>query len=93
MILLNNFSSETTWQISTKFHVKSNVETGWRVCSNGHTPSTVMPIFSKKSNNKNTFSSSKARTAQIMIFSVIAVTILKKMLPNLCISAMAMLLK
>ena len=34
MILLNNFSSGTTWPIFTKFHVDPNVEMGLRVCSN-----------------------------------------------------------
>ena len=42
MILLNTFSSEISWPISTKFHIDPTVETGLRVCSNGHTPLTVM---------------------------------------------------
>ena len=48
MILLNNFSSETTWPIFTKFHVDPIVETGLRVWLNGHAPLTVMPIYGKK---------------------------------------------
>ena len=40
-------SSEICWPISTKFHVSPIVETGLRVCSNGHTPLTVMPIYGK----------------------------------------------
>ena len=47
MILFNTVSSEISWPISTKFHVSPNVETGLRVCSNGHTPLTVMPIYGK----------------------------------------------
>ena len=47
MILLNTFSSEISWPISTKFHVDPTVETGLRVCSNSHTPLTVMPIYGK----------------------------------------------
>ena len=44
MRLLNNFSSETTSLISTKFHVDLIVETGLRVCSNGHALSAIIPI-------------------------------------------------
>ena len=51
ILLLNNFSSETIWPIFTKFHVDPNVETGLKVCSNGHAPLTVMPIYGKKNNN------------------------------------------
>ena len=47
MILLNTFSSEISWPISTKFHVDPTVETGLRVCSNGHAPLTVMSICGK----------------------------------------------
>ena len=45
MILLNTFSSEIIWPFSTKFHVDLTVETGLRVCSNGHAPLIVMPIY------------------------------------------------
>ena len=48
MILLNNFSSETTWPVFTKFHVDPTVETGLKVCSNGYTPLTVWSIYGKK---------------------------------------------
>ena len=41
MTLLHNFSSETTWPVFTKFHVKPIVETGFKVCSNDHAPLTV----------------------------------------------------
>ena len=34
-ILLNYFSPETTWPISTKFYVDPTVETELRLCSNG----------------------------------------------------------
>ena len=47
-ILLNNFSSETTCPVSTKFHAEPTVETGLRVCSNGQAPLTVMPIYGKQ---------------------------------------------
>ena len=33
MILFNNFSSETSWPISTKVHVDPTVELGLKVCS------------------------------------------------------------
>ena len=46
-MVLNTFSSEISWPISIKFHVDPSVEAGFRVCSNGHAPLTVMPIYSK----------------------------------------------
>ena len=54
MILLK-ISSEISWPISTKFHVYPTVEMGVRVCSNGHSPLTVMPIYGKKMIIKNAF--------------------------------------
>ena len=42
-VLLNNYSSETTRPISTKCHFDPTFEMGLRVCSNGHSPLTVMP--------------------------------------------------
>ena len=47
MILLNTFSSEISWPISTKFHVDPSAGTRLRVCSNVLTPLTVMPIYGK----------------------------------------------
>ena len=47
MILLNTFSSEISWPISTKFHVDPTVERGLKVCSNGHAPLILMPIYGK----------------------------------------------
>ena len=47
MILLNTLSSEISWPISTKFHVDPIIETGLRVCSNGHAPLSVVPIYGK----------------------------------------------
>ena len=47
MILLNTFPSEISWPIFTKFHIDPIVETGSRVCSNGHAPLTVMSIYGK----------------------------------------------
>ena len=44
---LNTFSSEISWPISTKVHVHPAVEMGLRVCSNSHTPLTIMPIYGK----------------------------------------------
>ena len=75
--------------ISTKFHVDPTVETGFKVCSNGHAPLTVMPIYGKMMIKKSHSSSSKPRTAQLMILSLVAVTWLDKMLHNICISAEA----
>ena len=55
--------------ISTKFHIDpSGVETLLIVYSNDHAPLTVRPIYS----------SSKVRTAQMMIFSLVAMIGLKK---------------
>ena len=64
MILLNTFSSEISWPISTKFHVDPTVEMGLRVCSNGHAPLIVMPIYAKMIVKKAHSSSSKQRPAQ-----------------------------
>ena len=55
IILLSNFSSETTWPIFTKFYVDPTVDIGLKVCSNGHAPLTVMPIYGKKNSNKHIF--------------------------------------
>ena len=77
MILLNNFSSEATWPIFTKFQVDPTVETGLRVYSNGHGPLTFMPIYGKQIILK-THSPSKPRTAQMMILSLVAMTGLEK---------------
>ena len=52
MILLN-FSSETTWPVFTKFHVDPTVETGLTACSNGQAPLTVIPMYGKKIINKH----------------------------------------
>ena len=48
MILLNNFSTATTWLVFTKFHIDPTVEMRLRVCSNGHAPLTVIPIYGTK---------------------------------------------
>ena len=60
-------SSETTLQISTKFHIDPSVEMWLIVYSNDHTPLTVRPIYS-----------SKLRTVQMMIFSLVAMIGLDK---------------
>ena len=78
MILLNTFSSEISLPISTMVHVDSTVEMGLRVCSNGYAPLTVMPIYGKIMIIKKTHSSSKPRTAQMMILSLVAMTGLEK---------------
>ena len=69
-------ASEISWPISTKFHVDPTVETGLRVCSNGHSSLTVMPIHGKimitKKQKKTHTSSSKPRTAQMMILLLVA---------------------
>ena len=78
MILLNTFSSEISWPISTKFHVSPVVETRLRICSNGHAPLTVMPIYGKIMIIKKHSFSSKPRTAQMTILSLVAMTGLEK---------------
>ena len=62
------------------------VEMGLGVCSNGHAPLTLMPIYGKiMIIKKNTHSSSsKPRTTQIMILSLVAMTGLEKILHNIC---------
>ena len=74
MILLNTFSSEIGLTISNKVHVDPTVEMGLRVCSNSYAPLTVMPIFGKiMIIKKNTHSSSsKPRTAQMIILSLVS---------------------
>ena len=93
IILLNTFSSEISWPISTKFHVHPTVETGFKVCSNGHAPLTVMPIYSKmmiiikttfffktkNCSNNDAFISCNDRSG--------------KMLHNICISAVVISLR
>ena len=80
MILLNTFASEISRPIiSIKFLVDPTVEKGLRVCSDGHTPLTVMPIYGKIMIIKKTHSSSsKASIAQMIIFSLVATTGLEK---------------
>ena len=78
MILLNTFSSEVSLPISTKVHVGPTVETGLRVCSNSYAPLTVMPIYGKIMIIKKKHSSSKPRTSQMMILSLVAMTGLEK---------------
>ena len=90
MLLLNNFSSETTWPVFIKFHVNPTVERGLSVCSNGYAPLTVMPIYcKKKKNNQTRFSSSKPRTAQNDGPFISCNDRIGKMLHNICISAVA----
>ena len=67
MILLNN-SSETTYKPISKFHIDPTLEMWLRVCSNHHAPLTVLPIYS----------SSKLRTAEMMIHSLVAMIELEK---------------
>ena len=66
--MYNHDSSETTSPISTKFHIDPTVEMRLIVYSNDHAPLTVRPIYS----------SSKLRTAQMMIFSLVAMIGLAK---------------
>ena len=62
------FFRKTTWPISTKFHIDPTVEMWLIVNSNDHAPLTVGPIYS----------SSKLRTAQMMLFSLVAMIGLEK---------------
>ena len=55
MILLNTFSSEICWPMSTEFHIDPTVVMGLTVCSNVHGPLIVMPIYGNYVNKKNTF--------------------------------------
>ena len=92
MILLNN-SSENTWPISTKFKVNPTVVTGLRVCSNGHAPSTVMPIYGKKMIIKNTFFFFKTKNCSNYDPFISCNDSIGKMLHNICISAVAVSLR
>ena len=79
MILINTFSSEISWPISTKFHVDPIVETVLKVCSNGHAPLIVIPIDGKITVIRKTHSSSSKRSpAQMVILSLVAMTGLEK---------------
>ena len=42
-----------TFPVSTKFHANTTVEKGLRVCSNGHAPMIVMPMYGKKKKKNN----------------------------------------
>ena len=77
MIFLNN-SSETNWPISTKFHIDPTAEMLFRVCSNDHAPLNVM------SKTKNCFNDDPFISCNDRI---------GRMLHNICISAVAMLLR
>ena len=93
MILLNTFSSEISWPISTKFHVDPTVETGLKVCSNGHTPLTVMPIYGKMMLiKKNTFFFKTKNCSNDDPF-ICCDGRIGKMLHNICISAVAISLR
>ena len=105
MILLNAFSSEISWPISTKFHVDPAVETGLRICSNGHASLTVLPIYGKimtkkKKKKKKTKKKDKKKQKTFFFFKTKTFSnddpfiscngrIGKKMLHNLCIFAVA----
>ena len=54
------------------------VEPGLRVCSNGHAPLTVLPIYGKIMIIKKNTPSSKPRPTQMMILSLVAMTGLEK---------------
>ena len=69
MILLINFSYETTLPLFTKFHVDPSVETGESLV-----PLTVMPIYG--TNIKHVLLENQA--AQMMIISLLAMTGLGK---------------
>ena len=69
LIISNGFSPEASWPVLLKFHVEPPWVGEWKIAkmcidsySNDHAPLTVRPIYS----------SSKLRTAQLMIFSLVA---------------------
>ena len=65
--------------ITTKFHINPTDEMGLRVCSDDHAPLTVMSIYGKKIIIiKKHSSSSKPRTAQMMILALVAMIGLEK---------------
>ena len=88
MILLNNFSSATTWPIFTKFYVDPTIETGWKVCSNGHALSYTV----KKKSLKNTFFFFKTKNCSDDPF-ISCNDKTGKMLHNMCISAVTVSLR
>ena len=94
MILLNTFLSEISWPISTKFHVDPTVEMGLKVCSNGHAPLTVMPIYSKMIIIiKTTFFFFKTKNCSNDDPFISCNDRIEKMLHNICISAVAISLR
>ena len=94
MILLKTFSSEISWSISTNFHVNPTVETGLRVCSNGHARLTVMPIYGKIMVIKNnTFFVFKTKNCSNDDPFISCNNRIGNMLHNICISAVAISLR
>ena len=77
MILLNTFSSEIGRPISTKFHFDPTVETGLRLFKWSRSIDFHAHIW-LNNDNKITYSSSKPRTAQMIILSLVAMTGLEK---------------
>ena len=97
MILLNTFSSEISWPIFTKFHVNPTIETEWGVCSNGHAPLIVLPIYSKimviKKKKKITFFLFKTKNCSNDDPFISCNDRIGKMLHNICISLVAISLR
>ena len=93
MVLFNN-SPETILSVFTKFDIGPSVEMGLRVCSIGHAPLTVMPMYGKKIiKKKNTFFKTKNCSNDDPFISCndrmekCCITV------NICISAVAILFR
>ena len=96
MILLNTFSSEISWPISNKFHVNPIVDMGLRVCSKGHAPLTVMPIYGKIMIIiliKKRFYFFKSKTCSVDDLLISCNDRIGKNLHKICISAVAVSLR
>ena len=93
MILLNTFSSEIGWPISTKFHVDPTIETGLKVCSNGHASLTVMPIYGKMMVIIKTTFFFKTKNCSNDDPFISCNDRIGKLLHNICISAVAISLR
>ena len=86
MTLLNKFSSETAWTISTNLYFDPVVETGLSIYSNGHAPLTVLPIYGEIIIIKNTFFFFKTKNCSNDDPFISCNERIGKMLHNICIS-------
>ena len=92
LLLLNTLSSEISWPVSTNMSIL--LEMGLKVCSNGHAPLTVMPIYGKiMIIKKISFYFSNDENCSNDDAFISCNEGIEKMLHNICISALAISLR